>query len=141
MLEGVRKSWNQIFADRKAMLQRFREEFGHEPQGEVMPHHFGDVKEQILHELDEGAKGGHLDPNKTDSAIDNIVGKQPRLTKKVLNGVFDELKKTGTLTPKPLKRGRGRPKGSKNKPKPQLVNPSMIGSVPDLIINTRALDK
>ena len=37
------------------------------------------------------------------------------------------------------KRGRGRPKGSKNKPKPELVKPSLIGHVPqnDLILLRR----
>lgn len=102
----VRETHERIAREREALKERFRKEFGHTPKGEAMPHHFEETKNQIFAEIDKGYEGSHFDPKrvaKTDKALDNIVG---------------------------AKKKRGRPVGSKNKPKQQLVKPSEIGHIP-----------
>jgi hypothetical protein len=134
MIAGVKESWDRLNAEREALMQRFRAEFGHEPKGEAMPHHFEEEKNKIFDELDK-ANASTYQGDKHQETIDRIIGKS-KARGKVARGM-----KAEEVGIEPTKRGR--PKGSKNKPKPQVAKASEIGYVPknDLILGPALRNK
>lgn len=65
--------------------------------------------------------------DKLERVLDGMVGKE---------GTGNVLADVDTIKIIVAKRKRGRPKGSKNKPKPTLIRPELVGHIPedDLIV-------
>lgn len=89
------------------------------------------VERKKLYDRFKEEFGHELNDEKIGRVVDTLI-KPPKTFAESLEGV-----KTIQVDVIKTARKRGRPAGSKNKPKAELVRPSLIGHVPanDLIIN------
>lgn len=113
LLPGVQESWDKIHAEREEIYLR--------------------EKNRIFAELDT-ANAKTYKGDKHQETIDRIIGAS-KASGKIAKGMPKEgsgniLADVGSIQITTIKRKRGRPVGSKNKAKPELVKPSLIGHIP-----------